>query len=240
LITLGDGVNQNATENQVAIGIEYTQNKDFEVYALTHADLAVDYRFKLDGDSGSTTYNQTVDTATGNRMALITNGSNGSTSTNYPRPIWSAHYTNNEEVQLERRWSGENWPAWVQGIDFSAIVSTAPQSGGDPPDLVTASDGYSLQPGEFMTITYKVTIDDPANPGDITNTVSVTSDQSSQPSVASVVTEVRTIGVPEFTDDTGAIIATFDYSDNAEPVYVRVYDPTAIPTPMPLKPSSSP
>jgi uncharacterized repeat protein (TIGR01451 family)/fimbrial isopeptide formation D2 family protein len=224
LITLGDGISQNPTENEVAIGIEYAQNMDFEVYALTHANLAVDYRFKPDGDSGSTTYNQTVDAATGNRLALITNGSNG-TSTFYPRPIWWARYTANDTVQLERRYSGENWPAWVQGIDFSGTSTTTNQSGGDPPNLVTASDGYSLQPGESMTITYNVTIDDAANPGDITNTVSVTSDQSSQPSVASVVTEVRTIGVPEFTDDTGAIIATFDYADNAEPIYVRVYDP---------------
>ncbi len=224
LITLGNGTTQNPTENQVAIGIEYAQDMDFEVYTLTHSDLAVDYRFKADGDSNSTTYSQTVDVATGNRMALITNGSNG-TFTAYPRPIWWARYTANDTVQLERRYSGQNWPAWVQGIDFSAITSTAPQPGGDPPNLVTSSDGYSLQPGESMTVTFKVTIDDASEPEDITNTVSVTSDLATEPSVASVVTEVRTIGIPEFTDDTGASIGTFDYSAGAEPIYIRVYDP---------------
>ncbi len=122
LITLGDGVNQNSTETEIAVGQEYTDDKDFEVYALTHDDLAVDYRFKADGDRGSITYDVTVDTAstaTG-RMSLVYNGCNG-TGTAYPRPIFSSHYDDDNTVRLQRRRSGQNWPAWVQGIDFSGI-----------------------------------------------------------------------------------------------------------------------
>jgi len=226
LITLGDdyGVADppNTVETQVAIGIEYSQALDFEVYALTHADLAVDYRFKTDGDTNSTTYSQTVDSATGNRMALITNGSNG-TGTAYPRPIWSARYIANDTVQLERRYNGQNWPAWVQGIDFSGIISTAPTPGGDPPNLVTAADAYSLQPGQSMVVTFEVTIDNATIPMSITNTASVTSDQTTEPSVASVITEVRTIGVPNFTDELGNPVASIDVSAG-EPVYLQVAD----------------
>lgn len=142
LITLGDGVNQNTTESQLAIGQEYTDNKSFEVYALTHPNLEVDYRFKPDGHSGNLTYDQTVDAnaASTNRMALIYNGQNG-TGGAFPRPLFSARYLNDTTVRADRRRTGQNWPAWIQGINFSAIE--APASDTTPPaaisDLSTAS-----------------------------------------------------------------------------------------------------
>ncbi len=235
LIVLGDdfGVADppNTVETQVAVGIESAQVKDFEVYALTHSDLAVDYRFKADGDGTSTTYSQTVDSATGNRMALITNGSNG-TGTAYPRPIWSARYIANDTVQLERRYSGQNWPAWIQGVDFSGIISSAPTPGGDPPNIVTAADAYSLQPGQSLTVTFEATIDNASLPMSITNTASVTSDQAADPSVASVITEIRTIGIPEFTDAAGnpvsggdIVTPDFEYDGSTgTPAYLELVD----------------
>ena len=51
LVTLGDGVNQNSTESHVAVGSEYTDDYQFEVYTMTHPDLSVDYKFKIAGDS---------------------------------------------------------------------------------------------------------------------------------------------------------------------------------------------
>lgn len=122
LITLGDGVNQNTTESSIAIGCEYNDNKNFEVYALTHDNLLVDYRFKADGNSNDLTINQTVDDFSNatERMALVTNGQNG-TGTAYPRPMFSARFINDTTVQLERRRSGQNFPAWVQAIDFTEI-----------------------------------------------------------------------------------------------------------------------
>ncbi|MFQ5492587.1 MAG: prepilin-type N-terminal cleavage/methylation domain-containing protein [Candidatus Dojkabacteria bacterium] len=124
LVTLGDGVNQNGTETQVSVGMEYGGNSmNFEVYALTHPDLAVDYRFKADGHAGNLTLDTTVDSASDvdARMALIYNGQNG-TGNAYPRPHFSARYINNTTVRAERRRTGQNWPAWIQGINFSAIT----------------------------------------------------------------------------------------------------------------------
>ncbi|MBI9084248.1 MAG: DUF11 domain-containing protein [Desulfobacterales bacterium] len=219
----------NTEETQLAAGIERSGNEvDFEVYALTHADLAVDHRFKADGDSVATTYNQTVDAATGNRMALITNGSNGGNGeTTYPRPIWSAQYTANDNILLERRYSGQDWPAWVQGIDFSGItggVQTA--DGGDPPNLVTAADDYSLQPGETLTVTFSVTVDDPSVPATLVNTVFVTSDGGTVPVASSATTVVRTKGIPEFTDvDGNAKTPGESYDLSQEQIYLKLYDP---------------
>lgn len=222
LITLGDGVIQNGTENQVSIGIEYSQTMDFEVYALTHPNLATDYRFKGDGDGTLLTINVAVDAATGNRMALVTNGCNG-TGTAYPRPNFSARYTANDTVQLERRYSGQDFPAWVQGIDFSQISSGyVTQPGGNPPNLVDSSDGYNLQPGETLRVEFAVTLDNPFDPVAIINTALVTSDLSPVPVIDSVETSVRTLGQPTFTDDAGTPQGTFDLS--SEPVYLQVID----------------
>lgn len=122
LITLGDGVNENTDETSVAVGQEYGVNKDFEVYALTHDDLAVDYEFKADGNTNDLTYDASVTAATNStaRMALIYNGQNG-TGGAFPRPFFSARYTDSTTIQAERRRSGQPWPAWIQGIDFSAL-----------------------------------------------------------------------------------------------------------------------
>ncbi|MDY6955247.1 MAG: hypothetical protein SWE60_27405, partial [Thermodesulfobacteriota bacterium] len=172
LITLGDGVTQSTNETTVAVGMEYNNNAvDFEVYALTHDDLAVDYRFKADGHSGNLTVDVTVDSATSNRMALAYNGCNGNGNA-YPRPMFSARYTGNTTVRLERRRTGQAFPAWVQGIDFSGLSGTVTASANNPPNFVGTDDGYSLAPGETLTLTFDVTVDDPLATGieEITNT----------------------------------------------------------------------
>ncbi|MGB0757367.1 MAG: type IV pilus modification PilV family protein [Patescibacteria group bacterium] len=148
VITLGDGVNQNASETSVAVGMEYTDSKFFEVYALTHDSLAVDYRFKTDGDSGNLTVDVTVDTAASStaRMALSYNTQNG-TGGAFPRPMMSARYTADTTVRLERRRSGQNFAAWVQGIDFSGFNSYASY----PTDLPTVQPASSYTQGAVDT-----------------------------------------------------------------------------------------
>ncbi|MDX2437166.1 MAG: C25 family cysteine peptidase [Acidobacteriota bacterium] len=164
LITLGDGVNQNPNENLVAVGNEYALlGDDFEVYALSHPDLAVDQRFKADGDTTQLTVDVTVDSAGTQRMALSFNGLNGN-GTAYPRPMFSARFTADTTVRLERRRTGQDFPAWVQGIDFSAIAG-APPSGGVPPNLIVPADGYSIPTGETLTVTFQVVSDDPLGVG---------------------------------------------------------------------------
>ena len=121
LITLGNGVTQNTTESSVAVGSEYTDASDFDVYVMTHVDLSVDHRFKADGDSGITDLAVTVDSAaSGARFAWSYNGCNG-TGNFFPRPRMWARYTGNGQVTISRGFSGQNFPAWIQGIDFSNL-----------------------------------------------------------------------------------------------------------------------
>jgi len=59
---------------------------------------------------------------------------------------------------------------------------------GVPPNLVTTGDGFSLQPGQTMTVFYSVDVDNPLDIGidQITNALSVTSDQTPAPILASI------------------------------------------------------
>ena len=69
LVTLGDGVNQNATETSVAVGSEYTDTYAFDVVVMTHGDLRVDHRFKPDGDQYVLDLAVPVDYARGQKFA---------------------------------------------------------------------------------------------------------------------------------------------------------------------------
>ncbi len=192
VIALGDGVNQNATESQVAVGTEIGgTGVDFEVWALTHPSLTVDHRFKTDGDSGNLVVDVPVGSAGPERMGLVYNGQAG-TSDNYPRPIFSARYLNDSLVRLERRRSGSNFPAWVQGVDFTQVGQSTPFVGGDPANLLTAADGVSLAPGASFTITFQVAVQDPLDPSitQIVNTATVTTDQLSGGTNASATDDV--------------------------------------------------
>ena len=203
LITLGNGVAQNATESSVAVGIEHSGRAvDFEVYALTHPELAVDQVFKIDGDGSNLTVDVTVDAAGPERLAFSTNGMNG-TGGAFPRPMFSARYINDTTVRLERQRSGQDFPSWVQGIDFSAM-DASPASGGVPPNLVTAGDGYSIPPNETLTVTFQVVVDDPLSDTitEITNNARLTTDTFG-PADASVTDDVVLVGVVTEYDNAG-------------------------------------
>jgi uncharacterized repeat protein (TIGR01451 family) len=80
--------------------------------------------------------------------------------------------------------SGPQPPVLVKTNQAAAVD---PLIDGDPPNLVLSGDGFSLGPGESMTVTYSVQLDDPLVPflPSIVNVVEVDSDQSLSPTFAS-------------------------------------------------------
>jgi len=99
--------------------------------------------------------------------------------------------------QLRFRSSGlasNNEYLYVDNLVISVIAradETFPPSSPtphDPPGFVVAADGHDLLPGETMTLTFQVVVDNPAPVGitSIDNTVYATSDETPEPRTASV------------------------------------------------------
>ena len=173
--------NPSASEDlcSFAVGLEFSDDIDFEVYALTHSNLSVDFEFindgggaDPDGDSGDFTVDVTVASARPWRMGLGYNSQNG-TGTAYPRPFTSTRYLNDTTLRMQRRRSGQPFAGWVQGIDWSSITTSA---GGTPVHLITPA---SISAGGSATVTFQVEVDDPLADATsaITNTATLQSNQ---------------------------------------------------------------
>ena len=122
LVTLGDGVNQNAVESTLAVGAEYVDPFVFDVYAMTHPSLSVDYRFVPDGHVNDLNLGVTVDAAGANRFAMLFDAVDGHGTAVGRARMW-ARYVADETVMISRKNSGRRFTAWIQGIDCSGIVA---------------------------------------------------------------------------------------------------------------------
>ena len=56
----------------------------------------------------------------GARFGWVYNGCSG-TSSRFPRPRFWARYTADDTVTVSRGYDGADFPAWIQGIDFSGM-----------------------------------------------------------------------------------------------------------------------
>ena len=212
-LTLGNGVAQNATESLVAAGLdEANDSANFDVYALTHSQLAVDHRFLAEGNATVGTVNQAVASATANRMALVYNDLDDH-SNDYPEPLAYARYSTNTNVQVIRRRPDSDFAAWLQGIDFSQIrpvdrlcANTAatcyePVAAPGPSNVIQGSgggaNGITLAAYSTLTFVYSVTVDYPLSAAisTITNTATVTTTQNPTPNSASVTDNVVRLSV---------------------------------------------
>lgn len=136
IFTLGNGVQQGATENRVAVGAHYSGSRQADVYVHTHPRLHVDYRFMADGSIGKNNTSGTavvgpplgpearsgsaVGITEGLRFAVLSNASHGN-GTWYPRPMVSARHTGDTQVTWYRSRSGQPGAFWLQSIDFGEV-----------------------------------------------------------------------------------------------------------------------
>ena len=139
VVTLGDGVNQNASETTVAAGTEVDQGgvgHDAEVYVMEHTDLVVDYRFHadaddsdphaltVDGTSGSESYDEVSNprTTEGNRLGLVY-GSADPTGADWWKVIHHQRHTADTTLTIGREGTGYAWAGWVQSVDFTDVAA---------------------------------------------------------------------------------------------------------------------
>jgi len=136
IVTLGNGVDQNSSETLVSWCGEFNHTRNFDIYTMTHNNLAVDYRFKTDGDSTETDVEVTMDDATKDyRFGWVTNGCAGGGNA-HPRDRFWARYTADTTVTISRGYNGQAFPAWVEGVDFSGIG----YGGNSTPEVSSVSD----------------------------------------------------------------------------------------------------
>ncbi len=201
IVTLGNGAAQNASETLVAVGTEEPESNvtvNFDVYTMTHPLLQVDYDFLLDGNAGSATVNVVTNTQTANRMALVYNG-NDDDGTNYPLSIFSARYTTNGQITLERRRTGAEFPAWVQGIGFNAVAAgvsvtclpvyppaalncTEPSTNSSVVDPVA---GFTIAPGQSLVLTFQASVNAGVAGGTVITNLAIVDTDQEDPSQAS-------------------------------------------------------
>ena len=139
VVTLGDGLTENASETQVAVGGEYADTRNTEVYVFEHTGVSTDYQFKVDGETNDFIYDYTVPSPTvgesittpvtgltaieGYRIPIIYNTQNG-TGTAFPRPYFCGHYTSDTNMRMTRTTAGQPYAAWVQSTDLGGVTYT--------------------------------------------------------------------------------------------------------------------
>ncbi|MEW5736903.1 MAG: C25 family cysteine peptidase [Thermodesulfobacteriota bacterium] len=94
------------------------------------------------------------------------------------------YISNNTAVRfrITQGYNNTNEYFYVDNVDILATLGTSGPAS-DPPNFLSQSDGYSLAPGESLTLTFQVTVDDPLPTGvtDILNTAYLTTNEMPVP-----------------------------------------------------------
>ena len=118
----------------------------------------------------------------------FSNDDNSSITYTIPNSLWTSTTT------IRFRTTGYNTNneyLYIDNVDIRymhTVSSSVTSPAGTPPNFVSSSNGYSLTPGQQMTLTYNVTVDNPLATGidKITNTAYVNSSEIILPLSASV------------------------------------------------------
>lgn len=169
--TLGDGVSTSATETTVAVGgMATVTTRSFEVYALSHPSLSVEYDFRATG-SGSGASSLTVASpgsdesyrtaswlygvsTAGERSALVMAGVTSTTTSNMSEVLVSARPTASTTVTATPADTSPSlsWAGWNLTVDWSGVDLPAGES---PVFRVTT---YQIPTGVFTGTTYDLTL----------------------------------------------------------------------------------
>ncbi|MDH3730033.1 MAG: Ig-like domain-containing protein, partial [Acidimicrobiia bacterium] len=99
---------------------------------------------------------------------------------------------------------GSGRAVWFDDIDITGVVRTDATNPGSAPS--TLATGYDLYPGEFMTVTFEVTVNAPPSVTQVDNEASVTSDDETTPELSGTITDVIVNRNPNAVDDSDSMI----------------------------------
>jgi hypothetical protein len=198
IVTLGNGVDQNANESLVSWCGEYASTRHMDIYTMTHPDFLVDYRFKADGDGSFEDLPVAVDAATdGFRFAWVTASTNGSGSAQ-PRERFWARYSADTIVTVSHGYTGQDWPAWVNGVDFSGISLA-----NDRPAITLTDIPFAFEQTGDATPDFEFSASDPDGSADIVYQIQIDDDRTfASPLVDCESDTACTAGAGTFTNTT--------------------------------------
>ncbi len=161
-----------------------------DLSGLTNRSLSFNY--SEDGTLETNEDTMTVDIIIGTTTTTIVTTNDDFSATTYNGSL-EALITSGGSETVTIRFSASGFTGgaeyWnLNDITFQGDSSTSIAALDDPPNLIDTSDGYDIGPGESMTLSFTVTVDDPLDTAitELTNTASATSDEIKTPIEASV------------------------------------------------------
>jgi uncharacterized repeat protein (TIGR01451 family) len=215
--------------------------------ACTSATLTLDYRrvgfedsddYYIEASSDNVNYSTLLNLAAGNDTNYVASGNLSLNSY-----LGGSVYVRLRSI-FTRAGTGDTDYVYVDNVNISCPYQTVTAitkdnitgganpdlNNGVPPSLVGAVDGFSLLPSQTMTVTFRVTVDNPVTGGltSIDNTASVTSNQQIYPKYASTTDLLTFVSIGDYVwldvDGDGV-------QDSGEPglsnVRIDLYDPGA-------------
>ncbi len=183
---IGDYVGVTGPDGQLFLHFAYVGDEmAWRSADLSGFDTAVlRYDWETENLDGSETV--TVSVSTNGAAPFVPVGTYNGTDSGSAEIDITAFMSTNTTVRLENdsvNWSDGDY-GYLDNVEMEASTTvTNTVVGGGPPTLAT---NRTLKPGEFLTLTFEVTVDNPCGVTQIVNTVSATSDLTPVPVTATV------------------------------------------------------
>ncbi|MCL5023989.1 MAG: C25 family cysteine peptidase [Nitrospirae bacterium] len=183
------GGNVQITNNELRLGSTSNIYRQVDLSGITAATLTLDYRTSDNVDNGEYAYVEVASSPGGPWTTVLSFQNDQSGSVNYSIPSSLRSATTSVRFRITG-YDGNEY-LYIDNVDITythTVSSSGTSAGGDAPNFVSASDGYSVAPGTTLTLTYDVTVDDPLATGidEITNTAYGNSNEITFPLSASV------------------------------------------------------
>jgi uncharacterized repeat protein (TIGR01451 family) len=177
------------TGGELRLGSTSNIYRQVDLGSATSATLTMDYRTSGNVDNGEWAYVEVASSAAGPWTTVLSfqNDQNGSVNYSIPNGLWSPATT----VRFRTTGYDAGEYLYLDNVDIAythTVNSSGTSAANDPPAFLAAGDGYYLDAGQTLTLTYNVVVDDPLATGidHVTNVAYVNSNEVILPAVASV------------------------------------------------------
>ena len=171
---------------ELQLGSTSNVYRQVNLSGASSATLTLDYR-TVNLDNGDSTYIEIATSPSGpwTTVLTFTNDQNG--SVNYAIPPGLRTSTTTIRFRAVG-YNGTNEYLYIDNVNVSYVHTSGTSAAGNAPNFVLAADGFYIDPGQALTLTFNVSVDNPLATGidQITNTATINSNEIPLPLSASV------------------------------------------------------